>query len=57
MVKHRKSGNPMPLYIVNVLPRAKFEKIYQIKIKNKVKIKAFESHRVKAIIIQENTKT
>lgn len=30
MMKSRKTGRPMPLYVVNVLPRANFEEIYQI---------------------------
>lgn len=31
MMKSRKTGRPIPLYIVDVLPRAKFEEIYNIK--------------------------
>lgn len=30
MMKSRKTGNPVPLYVVNVLPMAKYEEIYNV---------------------------
>lgn len=47
MMKQRKSGNLAPLFMVNVLPRANFEEIYQIRQIRyiSVKIEAFNSRQ------------
>lgn len=53
MLKNRKTGNPVPLYMVNVLPCKNFEKIYLIKLIHSlsINIKAFNNkQRVKQFL-------
>lgn len=46
MMKNRRTGNPMPMYMVNVMPRPNFDEIYNIKEISHilVTIEAFKSH-------------
>lgn len=48
MLKNRKTGNPMSLYMVNVLPRKHLKEIYQIKEIHYIsdKIEAFNSNQL-----------
>lgn len=53
MLKNRRSGNPMPIYLVNLLPRANFNTIHEIKelCNISVEVLKFNGSKVTALVM------